>query len=121
MVPQDGVLIAAVLVLALAAGCRREDRPAAAAHGDSHRHQVAFPSPAETAEVQEPQPIRTAPPASPPPRPSPEAPAARPGPGQATAELDKLAQDARELRHALLHADFRGVTDKTKEAENDSR
>ena len=112
MGPQDGFLIAAVLVLAVAAGCRRDEQPAAAARGGPHRRTVIVLPPADVTAAESPEP----------PRPASPAPAPGPGLGEARDELDKLAQGARQLRHALLHADFRDVTDKkTKEAENDPR
>ena len=111
MNPHGGFLIAAVLVLAIATGCRRDEEPGAAAHGGPHRRTVIPPPHADVTVVEAPAP----------PRPASPAPTSGPGLGEARDELDKLAQDARQLRHALLHADFRDATDKTKEAENDPR
>jgi len=110
MRPHGGFLIAAVLVMAIATGCRRDKEPSAAAHGGPHRPAVVPPRQDITA-VEAPAPPRTTTPA----------PASGAGPGEARDELGKLAQDARQLRHALLHADFRDANDKTKEAEDDSR
>ena len=111
MKPHGGFLIAAVLVLAIATGCRREEDTRAATDGGPYRRSVSPPPVSDVTAVD-------APPA---PRPAGPPPAARPGLGEARDELDKLAQDARQLRHALLHAEFRGVTDKAKETDNDPR
>jgi len=111
MQPHGGFLIAAVVVLAIATGCKREDHGGSASHEGPHRRAVVPAPPADVTAVDAPAPRRA-------PRP---APASRPGLGQARNELDELAQDARQLRRALLHADFRDPPDKTKEAENDPR
>ena len=111
MQPQGGFLIAALLVLAIATGCRRDEQRGAAEHGGPHCRTVSPPPPADITAAESPARRRSAS----------TAPASGPGLGEAGDELDKLAQDARQLRHALLHADFRDVNDKTKEAENDPR
>lgn len=116
MKPQGGFLIAAILVLAIAAGCRRNDRPGEATHGGASR--PASPAaPPGLAGLQW-RPSRTR---------STTAPASKPGLGEAKDELGELARDAELLRHALLHADFRGVdtagdkAGKNEEADHDSR
>ena len=112
MRPGGGFLIAAVLVLAIAAGCRRDDRPTEAAHGGAPRS-GAGPGPAGIAAVKQ-TPGADSAPAGP-------AASSRPSLGQARDELDKLARDARLLRQALLEADFRDLNNETKEADDDSR
>jgi len=124
MAPNSGLLVAAVLILAIASGCKRDDRPGEATHGGAP-HPPAGGRGADVAVVQTPEtPAKTAPKAPT------TAPATPRSVGQARSELDELADNALKLRHALLYADFRGVDDddarpktneKTKEAENDSR
>lgn len=110
MAPQGGSLIAALLLLAIATGCRSDKRPGEAAHGGPPRR--AEPTaPADIAAVEK-TPSRPA---------DTTRPAPRPGLGEAGDELNTLAQDARRLRGALLNADFRNFNDKTKEPEDDSR
>lgn len=119
-----GLLVAAVVILAIATGCKRDDQRGEAAHESVPRPLAGGPNAVVTA-VQTPQAPAKAPPKAPT-----TAPAAPPSIGQARSELDELADNALKLRHALLHADFRGVDDddakpktseKSKETENDSR
>jgi len=155
MEPNGGLLVAAIVILAIASGCRRDDRPSDAARGGMpHRSaggdrakvtavQTPEDSPAKAeatppvnvvsktpAKVAPKTPVKVAPkvpvnvvskmPAT--------APADPPTAGRARSGLDELAANAKSLRHALLHADFRGVdeattqpTEKAKEGDHDPR
>ena len=125
MQPQGGLLIAAILVLAIATGCRRDDKPGAArtkeadygaapgsAAGFSpviERHEDRPPvSPVSGA--RRPRQATTQP-----------APASGPGLGRATDELDEIGREAVQLRSALLHADFRSFGRSDGQAEADER
>lgn len=125
MQPQGGLLIAAILVLAIATGCRRDDEPGTA-HGGPPRQ--AAPAAPEGFAMREPS---DGPPATE------QAPTSQPSLGRATNELDEIGREAIQLRGALLHANFRSFdqtdgaaeadeqatreVETAKEADNDSR
>ncbi len=153
MNPNSGLLIVAILVLAIASGCKRDSQPNERTLGGAP-HPPARAGGAEVTAIETPEPTPM-PKAQTTPKPSEFAPveltpaklnAAAPPPvaakatttapadpatvGQARAGLDELADNAKKLRHALLHADFRDpaeddatpeTNDKTKESDNDSR
>lgn len=102
----DGLLIAALLLLAIAAGCDREHASSNQAPGSPRARASAF-SPGEQNAVRGEELTPSAPSPSPrQPKPSDDSSAETPDPrvplGQATRDLDHFARDVRNLREALL-------------------
>jgi len=122
MESNGGLLIAAILVLAIAAGCKRDDRSGEAsrrgaprAPSDTEReHVVTVEAPDDTVSV-------TVTAKSPTTARATTRPAPTPRLGQARSDLGDLADNALKLRHALLHADFRGVDEDPANGEGDTQ
>jgi len=115
MQPQGGLLIAAILVLAIATGCRRDDKSDQTRKSPPRQAAPAGPSQFAMHDVPDRAPTTK------------PAPTTRPSLGRATDELDEIGQEALKLRRALLHANFRSfgpaddATENDEEADDDSR